>query len=188
MQPVPTCKVPILLIRLCVMLPCALIAVRAQGPPNRPRITGIDHVTIYVSDLAKSRNFYAGILGLNSRCPRFVGPESCFLVGPANQRVLLKSAKSGSVKNWLAEIAFATDDVEQMRGFLVAHGFSPGVLGKASDGARSFQVRDPEGNQIAFAQRSAVTVEYEPAPKQISTHLIHAGFVVKDLVAENRFY
>ncbi len=27
-----------------------------------------------------------------------------------------------------------------------------------------------------------------PASKQISTHLIHAGFVVKDLAAENRFY
>ena len=29
---------------------------------------------------------------------------------------------------------------------------------------------------------------YVPAPKQVSTRLIHAGFVVKDMAAENRFY
>jgi catechol 2,3-dioxygenase-like lactoylglutathione lyase family enzyme len=37
-------------------------------------------------------------------------------------------------------------------------------------------------------QRAASKIGYGAASKQISTHLIHAGFVVKDLAAENHFY
>ena len=45
-----------------------------------------------------------------------------------------------------------------------------------------------EGNAIAFVQRPAAKIGYEPATKQISKRMIHAGFVVKDRKAENRFY
>jgi len=161
--------------------------------PERPRITGIDHVTIYVSDVNKSRKFYSEVLGLGIGCPQYTGPEICFLVAPSNQRVLLRQAPArggtrDTLKNWLGEVAFRTDDIKEMRRYLLAHGCSPTAIQKDSDGAESFRVRDPEGNPIAFIHRSASRIGYTAAPNEISTRLIHAGFVVKDMAAENRFY
>jgi catechol 2,3-dioxygenase-like lactoylglutathione lyase family enzyme len=159
---------------------------------QRPRIVGIDHVSIYMSDVEKSRKFYSEVLGLTTRCPQYAGPEACFLVAPSEQRVLLRPAPAqanhGTLKNWLAEVAFATDDVIEMRRYLLAHHLSPGIIRRDSDGSRFFPVRDPEGNPVSFVQRAPSKIGYLPASRQISMHLIHAGFVVKDLAAENRFY
>ncbi|HTW30114.1 MAG TPA: VOC family protein, partial [Candidatus Sulfotelmatobacter sp.] len=136
--------------------------------------------------------FYSHVLGLTVACPQYSGPETCFLVGPSGQRILLKPAppeiKIDPHKSWLAEIAFATEDVSTARQYLLAHGLQPGPIQNDSDGAQSFRVRDPEENSIAFVHRPPSKSRYAPASTQISSRLIHAGFVVKDLAAENRFY
>src|SRR4029077_20680893 len=140
----------------------------------------------------KSTQFYSNVLGLAIGCPSYAGPETCFLVSPSDQRLLLKPAPTEVRKNvhksWLAEVGFVTDNVSRTRDYLVAHGFHPGPMQKDSDGAKYFRVRDPEGNPVAFVQRPPSKVGSGPASKQLSSHLIHAGFVVKDLAAENRFY
>ena len=182
-------KYAAILLALCVT---AMLASRPQEHPKRQRITGIDHVSIYVSDVNKSRHFYSDVLGLTIGCPQYTGPGACFLVRPADQRLILKPAPTETenriLKNWLAEIAFATDNLTEMRRYLLAHGLLPDAIHRDPDGARYFRVRDPEGNSIAFVHRSPPKSEYGAASKQISSHLIHAGFVVKDMSAENRFY
>jgi catechol 2,3-dioxygenase-like lactoylglutathione lyase family enzyme len=182
----------VLLLFFCVIQQPAVLASSRKKQPERPRIFGIDHVSVYVSDVAKSRQFYSEVLGLTTNCPQYAGADPCYLVAPSDQRVVLRQApaqtKDTTLKNWLAEVAFATDDLMGMRRYLLAHGMHPGVIEKNSDGSQSFGVRDPEGNPIAFAQRSPAKIGYGPASKQISTRLIHAGFVVKDMAAENRFY
>jgi catechol 2,3-dioxygenase-like lactoylglutathione lyase family enzyme len=180
------------LLVLCFALSSVTLASGAPQQTARPRITGIDHVTIYVSNVEKSRRFYSDVLGLTVGCPQYSGSEICFLVRPSQQRILLKlvppEISINPHKSWLAEVAFATDDVSKAHQYLLAHGFQPGPIQKDSDGAHSFRVRDPEGNLIAFVHRLPSKVAYAPASAQISSHLIHAGFVVKDLAAENRFY
>jgi catechol 2,3-dioxygenase-like lactoylglutathione lyase family enzyme len=180
------------LLSLCVVLQSAVLASSREKQPERPRILGIDHVSVYVSDVEKSGQFYSEVLGLTTHCPQYAGPEPCYLLAPSDQRVLLKRApaqtKNGTLKNWLAEVAFATDDLMGMRRYLLAHGMLPGIIRRDPDGSQSFRVRDPEGNPIAFVHRLPAKIGYGPTSKQISTHLIHAGFVVKDLAAENRFY
>jgi catechol 2,3-dioxygenase-like lactoylglutathione lyase family enzyme len=177
---------------LCLVLQSAMFASGLGEQPDRPRITGIDHVTIYVSDVTKSRHFYSNVLGLTIGCPSYTGPETCFLVRPSDQRLLLKPAptdiRNNDHKSWLAEVGFATDNVSHTRDYLLAHGFRPGPMQKDSDGAQYFRVRDPEGNPIAFVHRLPSKVGYGLASKQLSSHLIHAGFVVKDLATENHFY
>jgi catechol 2,3-dioxygenase-like lactoylglutathione lyase family enzyme len=175
------------LLSLCLILPSVTHASSAGKQPERPRISGIDHVSIYVSDIEKSRHFYSEVLGLTTNCPQHTSPGPCYLVAPSEQRVLLKRAPA-QTKDWLAEVAFATDNLMGMRRYLLAHGMHPGVIRKDSDGSRFFPVRDPEGNPIAFVQRSPAKTSHAPASRQISTRLIHAGFVVKDRAAENRFY
>jgi catechol 2,3-dioxygenase-like lactoylglutathione lyase family enzyme len=196
MQPLPrtfpTSMSVVDLLVLFFALSCETLAWGSPVQTGRPRITGIDHVTIYVSDVEKSRRFYSRVLGLTAGCPQYSQSEICFLLSPSDQRILLKlvptEIRIDARKSWLGEIAFATEDIEGTRQFLLTHGFQPGPVQKDSDGAQSVRVRDPEGNSIAFVHRSSSKLGYAPASKQISSHLIHAGFVVKDLAAENRFY
>jgi catechol 2,3-dioxygenase-like lactoylglutathione lyase family enzyme len=184
---------------LCLMLQLASFASPADEQPERPRITGIDHITIYVTDLKKSTHFYANILGLTLGCPDYSGPETCFLIRPSNQRLLLKPAtgdiRNAAHQNWLAEVGFATDNAIHMRDYLLAHDFQSGKLEKDPDATQHFRILDPEGNHIAFVQRPPSDSDTgdghaskQTGSKQIGSHLIHAGFVVKDLAAENRFY
>src|SRR5580765_2440426 len=109
---------------LCVVLQSVTLASDREKQSQRPRIVGIDHVSVYVSDLEKSRQFYSNVLGFTTGCPQFAGPEPCYLVAPSDQRILLKRApaptKNSTFKNWLAEVAFATDDLIAMRRYLLA--------------------------------------------------------------------
>jgi len=182
----------VMLLALSVVLQSATLASPSQEQPKRPRITGIDHVSVYVSNINKSRKFYSDVLGLTLSCPQYTGSETCFLVRPPYQRLILKSApppvRNAALKDWLAEVAFSTDNLTEMRRYLLAHGVMPGAIHRDPDGARYFRVRDPEGNLIAFVHRPSPEVGQAAALKQISSHLIHAGFVVKDMSAENRFY
>ena len=177
---------------LCLVLPCVASVSRLPKQAERPRITGIDHVTIYVSDITKSRRFYSDVLGLTTGCPQYSGPEVCFLVAPSDQRLLLKLAptetRGDAHKSWLVEVAFATDNIAHTQQYFLVHGFQPGPIQNDFDGAQFFRIRDPEGNPTAFVQRSPSDIAYGPASNQISSRLIHAGFVVRDLAAENRFY
>jgi catechol 2,3-dioxygenase-like lactoylglutathione lyase family enzyme len=180
------------LLVLCFALSGVMIASGSPKQSGRPRITGIDHVTIYVSDVEKSRRFYSGVLGLTVGCPQYSGSETCLRVRPSEQQVLLKlvptKIRMDAQKSWLAEITFATDEVSDLRQYLLTHGLQPGPIKEDSDGTQSFRVRDPEGNFIGFVHRSPSKIGYAPSSKQIGLRMIHVGFVVKDLAVESRFY
>src|ERR1700674_2926298 len=94
----------------------ACLPLAAKVKPPRPRITGIHHVRFYVTSIEKSREFYSDILGFppSGRCAG--SSRSCFAVswGP-KQHVELEQAASAARQNWLAEVAFTTDNVAQMR-------------------------------------------------------------------------
>jgi len=185
-------KYAAIVVAFCTPVRTTTLNSRPAGRPTRPHITGIDYVRVYVSDIDKSRKFYSGVLGLTVGCPQYTNGETCFLVRPAAQRLLLKRAPieagNRTLRNWLADIAFATDNLERMRLYLLANNQLPGAIHKDADGTEYFRVRDPEGHSIVFVEKSPSKVAYMPAAKQVGTHLLHAGFVVKDMAAENRFY
>jgi catechol 2,3-dioxygenase-like lactoylglutathione lyase family enzyme len=161
---------------------------RVDAQHNRPRITGIDHVKLFVSDMAKSRAFYAAALGLANP----IGNCACdatrrFMVN-ATQYVDLEPVPSPAPQNWVAEIGFATDDAEGLAQYLASHGLSVGVAAAGNAGPVSFDMRDSEGNRISFVQRRTQAPDFKASTKQISTRMLHAGFVVKDIAAENKFY
>lgn len=159
----------------------------AQDQPARQPITGIAHVRIYSTDLYKSREFYTRILGLapgTAGCTGITHP--CFTVNDRQQIELLQ-VTSAAPANLLAEVAFATPDLEQMRRYLLAHHIAAGAITKDSNGVQHFELRDPEGNPIAFVQLPASRFFTAPA-EQASTRMVHAGFIVKDRAAEDRFY
>ena len=166
----------------------------AQDKPKRPRITGIAHVRLYVTDIDKSRAFYATVFGLPTSGGGCSGVALPCLPVNRYQRVELQPAPTPAPKNWVAEIGFATDDVTQLRAYLLAHGVAAGAIAKDSGGTAHFQVSDLEGNPIAFVQRPTTTTDFKssvddkPSPNVVGNHLLHAGFVVRDRDAENKFY
>jgi len=175
---------------------CFGSSLAAQDKPERPKITGIDHVRIYVTDIDKSSAFYSKLISVRPNggmC--FYTPLPCFTVGwMQSQTILLEKVPAPDAKNWLAEISFATNDVERMRNYLVAHGVTASEISKGPNPQSKrpydahFEVRDPEGNPISFIQRFAIPVDDSPPGAPSYVRILHAGYVVKDLAAENRFY
>ncbi len=163
----------------------------AQDKPKRPRITGIDRVRLYVTDIDKSRTFYRKYLGLQEGgigCRGVSRP--CFSPNWADKQAIeLELAASSGIKNWVAEIAFRTDNIHQMRRYLVANGVKPSPIVRVGAEILYFGANDPEGNAVGFAQRPSLIVD-PPSPRMdgVGTRLLHAGFVVKDVATENRFY
>jgi len=179
---------------MVVTVGMAPIAGWGQEAPKRPKIWGIDHVRIYVSDPGKSQEFYSKLPGVRPKGDQcFEVAEPCFTIGwERNQSIELSKLPPGERKNWISEIGFATDDVEQMRRYLIAKGLSPSKISKQiymkSPQYAHFELLDPEGNTISFVQRYGIPFDDPPFNAPWYVKILHAGFVVKDQKVESRFY
>ena len=162
--------------------------VDAQEQPPRPKITGIAHVRVYASNLENSRAFLTKMLGL----PTSGGPctgltQPCFPVNE-HQQIELQQAPTPAPTNFLADVAFATNNLAQMRRYLLAHNIKAGPISKDASGAQHFDLRDPEGHPISFVQFPSQPSNYRSSDAQVSSRLLHAGFVVKNPAVEDHFY
>jgi len=163
----------------------AALSLAAQDQPSRPKITGIAHVRLYAADLTAAREFYRQILGLRGGTAGCLGSaRPCFTIN-SRQQIELAQIAGGTPDNLLAEVAFATSDVAQMRRYLLAHGIAVKPMSKDGNGPDHFELLDPEGHPISFVQQSEHF--FSPTGDQISARLFHAGFIVKDNAVEDRF-
>jgi catechol 2,3-dioxygenase-like lactoylglutathione lyase family enzyme len=167
----------------------------SQSSVKRPPITGIAHVALKTNDLAAARRFYARDLGFSDglAMPARLGPAAWVKVNDHQYLEIYETLKSED-EDRLIEVAFETPDAKAMRDYLAAKGVDvPAAVDKGWDGNLSFQVSDPEGHRIAFVQYLADSTPGKqfgllmPATR-ISEHMIHAGFLVKDRAAEDRFF
>jgi catechol 2,3-dioxygenase-like lactoylglutathione lyase family enzyme len=161
----------------------------AQDKPKRPRITGIDHVRLYVTNRNKATEFYGKLFGPPTKTAYGCRTAShpCFPVW-INQQIELEQAPSPAPRNSLAQIAYRTDDVVAMRRFLLAYNIGATPITNDANGARHFELHDPEGNSLSFIQRAELEPDFVTTNNRVGTTLLHAGFVVRDTAAENRFY
>lgn len=168
--------------RYLVVILAALGICTGQSPAERPQITGISHVAFYSSNPEAARKFYADLLGLAVEPAQ---PNS-YHVGA--QSVELERLPAGHGPDLLAHVAFATPDAEGIRKYLADHGVGvPAKVNTESNGTIWFAMKDPEGNPIEFVQeRPELAARH--AEKPISKVMIHAGFVVHDRAAEDKFY
>lgn len=195
---------------LLVVLTISGFALAQSPSAKRPKITGIDHVAFYTTALEANRHVYDVILGLPSAEPIEPGETQRFVTG--TQWVGYSPAPEPKATDRLDHVAFTTDDVSALRSYMAAHGVKvPEELQQRPDGSRSFQVLDPEGHRIEFVQRSASNIVVQLAHTlrensdskgstasvsstraddgdPVSRRMIHAGFIVRDRDAEDRFY
>jgi catechol 2,3-dioxygenase-like lactoylglutathione lyase family enzyme len=166
---------------------CSAAPLVAQDQPARPPITGLAHVRIYATDLRMSTDFYSRMLGLPARSGGCTGmSRPCFILSD-HQQILLSEAPAARPLNFLFEIAFATPDIGRMHAYLLAHHLTVGPVTRDINSVAYFSLHDPEGNNIAFVQLHPLTGSKAPAGN-LSTRMLHAGLIVKDRTAEDRFY
>jgi catechol 2,3-dioxygenase-like lactoylglutathione lyase family enzyme len=167
----------------------------SQSGVQRPPITGVAHVALKTNDLAAARRFYGHDLGFSDALamPEGRGPAAWFKVND-HQYLEIYQTLTSDDEDRLIEVAFETSDVKAMRDYLAGKGVNvPAAVGKGWDGNLSLQVNDPEGRRIAFVQYLTDSIPGKqfgllmPATR-ISEHMIHAGFLVKDRAAEDRFF
>jgi catechol 2,3-dioxygenase-like lactoylglutathione lyase family enzyme len=161
----------------------------AQNTLKRPRITRIDHIRLYVTDVGKATEFYGKILGRPTTTAYGCRTTSlpCFPVNN-EQQIELQPVALLAPNNWIAEVAYATDNIEQMHRYLLASNLHVTPITKDLDNALHFELRDPEGNALSFIQRREGSPDFVTIGNRVTRTLIHAGFVVKDMAAENHFY
>ncbi len=160
----------------------------APAAPSRPAITGIAHIALAAQNMDADRAFYTHTLGWNAvSSPEFA--DGVRFYGDARQSVEVHPAKSAS-ELALEHVAFATADANALRLYLKSKGIAvPNNLTVLRDGARTFRVKDPEGNTIEFVQRAAGgDTPAGKAPDSISGRIIHAGLIVHSAASEDRFY
>ena len=168
----------------------------AAKPITRPPITGLAHVGLFVSDNAQAEEFYGHVLGFAHFSLDKPAGGLMLNYYKVNDRQFIEiyPGLQGDAQDRLSHLAFETSDARGMRDYLASKGIKvPAALKPGLDKNLSFMIDDPEGRRIEFVQympgslHSGKDGTLEPETR-VSTHMIHAGFVVHDRAAEDHLY
>jgi len=172
---------------LAVTILCWLTLGSVERPP-RPHIYSIGYVGFKATNLEKSSVFYTGLLGLRQYpSDRPDASSTSFRIHEFQDLLLIKS--DAPVKgSFLESIGFVVDNLEQMRTFLSSRNVAFSDTTSGPNGPHAISVTDPEGHRIIFLESPLESVIQIDSHQQMSNRIIHAGFVVHDRAAEDRFY
>ncbi len=171
----------------CIVILIFCASAAGQTHPVRPRILGIADVQFYSPNISAAGEFYDQILrGQGTFGDEPVGkdplkiPFVIFL--RSGQAISLLKPLNTPPPNLLAEVVFATDNLKKMKQYLSAQHVPIDKTERSHHGY--FSVLDPEGHKIGFTEAPF------PVPSLSSAiiRIIHAGFVVHDRAAEDKFY
>jgi catechol 2,3-dioxygenase-like lactoylglutathione lyase family enzyme len=154
---------------------------------QRPKITGVSHLSVYTSDATKAEHFYVHDLGAMKGTDPQNSAGVRYYFNPVQFVEVLSLPSSAGPVNRMDHAAYNTADAEALLKYLAAHHVAvPAGVTKGSDGSRYFDVTDPEGNRIQFVQPPV----HPPAvpPNALSSHIIHVGYIVHDAAVEDAFY
>ena len=169
----------------------------AADQPQRPRILGVAHMALYVSDLGKARAFYKDFLGYAE--PYTLKNEDgsdriAFIKINEDQYLELFAEAPKKDGEHLNHIAIQTDSAEAMRRYLGSQGVKvPDKVGKGKIGNLEFNITDRDGHKVEIVQYmpNSWTRQHhgEDLPDtRISTHLMHVGITVGPLQPAMNFY
>jgi lactoylglutathione lyase len=168
----------------------------AQGDVKRPRILGIAHMALYVSDLARSRSFYRDFLGFEEpfALKRDDGSERIAFIKINDQQYLELFAEAPKNDGQLNHISIYTDDARRMRDYLASRGIAvPEKVGKGRTGNYNFNIKDPDDHTVEVVEYQRDSWTAREAGKyllarRISLHVMHVGFLVRSVEPAMKFY
>ena len=130
----------------------------AQRLVARPKILGVAHLAVFVSDLPKARAFYEGLLGFEEpfTLPKPDGTVEIAFVKINDRQWIELFNRPSAGEGQLNHIAIYTDDADGMRDYLASQGVAvPERVAKGRTGNKNFMVKDPDGHNVEI-------VEYQP--------------------------
>ncbi len=172
------------------------LSLAAQEPAARPKLLGVAHYSIFVSDLAKARSFYEDFLGYEEAftLPKADGTVQMAFVKINDHQYLELLNQPGKGEGQLNHLGLYTDDVERMRRYLASRGVkTPDQVTTNRIGNKKISVVDPDGHTVEIVQylpdswTGRDTGKHMPATR-ISDRMMHAGILVGNLDAATRFY
>ena len=112
-------------------------------------LQGLDHVTVNCADLAKSRAFYAEVLGFRDGArPAFSFPGAWLYLGERPVVHLVGDAPSSPETGSFDHVAFEARDIDAVRANLIARGVAYREGGVPGARVRQIFLRDPDGVKI----------------------------------------
>jgi catechol 2,3-dioxygenase-like lactoylglutathione lyase family enzyme len=183
-------------IAIFLLLSTLATVMYAADAPKRPRILGVAHMAIYVSDLQKARTFYRDFLGYDEAFSirRQDGSDRIAFIKINEDQYLELFSEDPKQDGHMNHVSVFTDSAENMRLYLASKGVKvPEKVGTGKVGNANFNIIDPDGHTLEI-------VEYKPESwtrqntgkhlpdTRISTHMTHFGITVKDLDASMKFY
>ena len=176
-------------VAVILLLAAALLSGAWQTPPpqpERPRILGISHVAIQVSDLGKARAFYGDLLGFAEKAPR-LDHAAIFLVND-RQRLIVRDGLPPSRDERFLALAFETE-LPAMRARLAERRMKASdPRDDAESGGTRIDASDPDGHSILFVEHKSANEVPATSDRRISRRILHAGLTVKDAAAADAFY
>jgi catechol 2,3-dioxygenase-like lactoylglutathione lyase family enzyme len=183
-------------IAIVLLFSSLALTIGAADEPPRPRILGISHMALFVSDLARARSFYEDFLGFAEpyNLKRDDGSVHIAFVKINEDQYIELFTDPPKQDGQMSHIAFYTDSAEGMRAYLASQGVKvPAAVGKGKIGNSEFNVTDPDGHTVEF-------VQYEPdswtrrergnflPDTRISTDMRHVGVTIGALDPAMKFY
>ena len=118
------------------------------------RIRQLDHVAIHVRDVAASRAFYGGVLGLREMPrPDFDFDGAWYAIGDRHELHLIGDrTKPPQSDPRGTHFAIEVADIQEAAEFLSGAGIEFDTIRTRPDGARQIFFQDPDGHWIEYTQ------------------------------------
>ena len=171
-------------------------AAQSHSSIERPPIIGLAHVGLYVQDISRADEFYGHVLGFAhfSLDKPSGGLFLNYYKINDHQYIEIYPGLKDDSQDRLSHVAFETTNIRRLRDYLAGKGVKvPSSLKPGLDKNLSFTISDPENRRIEFVQYMPGSLHSTKFGKlmpdrRISDRMIHAGFIVHDRAAEDRFY
>jgi catechol 2,3-dioxygenase-like lactoylglutathione lyase family enzyme len=113
-------------------------------------VHSISAVTLAVTDMARSVDFYGGDVGLEMLYGGSSASFTSFKVGKGYLNLVLDSE---GARIWWGRLIFHVEDVDALHLRLVQAGLTPSTEpADASWGERYFHINDPDSHELSFAK------------------------------------
>src|SRR5258706_14078637 len=187
---------PIKRLAICLLLSISFVGPIAGDQVGRPRVLGLSHMALFVSDLKKARAFYEDLLGYDEPyvLKREDGSDRIVFIKINENQYVELFAENPKQDGHLNHIAFFTDSAQGLRDYLAARGVKvPDKVGKGRIGNLNFNITDPDGHTVEIVQYQPDSWtkreqgKYMPDTR-VSTRMAHVGVMVGALEPSLKFY
>lgn len=127
----------------------------------RPRLQGLHHVALYVSDLERSVAFYRDVMGMDLEWQP--DPDNAYLTSGSDNLALHRreGPQLAATDRRLDHIGFvvpSAEDVDDWARYLESHGMRLSMDPKTHrDGARSIYFEDPDGVRVQIIHHPPIS-------------------------------